>query len=155
MFVIFSSLAFLNKFPVGEIFAEIAQCHRQCSQSFCHRSVSSSTILLHAIQPISQCAVNAATRLHPAWHTHSPSGLWQNCWPAMQWLHVSHAPHEVNCLAALKLRSRRTHYLEQSAGQCDLCSVCVDLPSASGNIIWRYFRSPLNYPPAFVGSLSC
>ena len=33
------------------------------------------------------------------------------------------------------LPSRRTHYLEQSAGQCDLCSVCVDLPSASGNII--------------------
>ena len=51
----------------------------------------------------------------------------------MQWLHVSHAPDEVNCLAALKLRSRRTHYLEQSAGQCDLCSVSVDVASASEN----------------------
>ena len=143
MFVIFSSLAFLNKFPVGEIFAEITQCHRQCSQSFCHRSVSSSTILLHAIQPISQCAVNAATRLHPAWHTQSIRIVAKLLASHAVWLHVSHAPDEVNCLAALKLRSRRTHYLEQSAGQCDLCSVCVDLPSASGNIIWRYFRSPL------------
>ena len=32
------------------------------------------------------------------------------------------------------LRSRRTHHLQQSAGQRDLCPVSVDLPSASENI---------------------
>jgi len=45
--------------------------------------------------------------------------------------------------------SRRTHHMEHSAGQCDLCSVSDDLPTASeiisvpGLILRHYHRSPL------------
>ena len=38
----------------------------------------------------------------------------------------------VNCIK--RYHTNVTHHLEQSAGQCDLCSVSVDLPSASENI---------------------
>jgi len=58
------------------------------------------------------------------------------------------------------LPCRRTHHLQQPAGQCDFCSVSVDLPSASENISvsglasGHYHRSPLNYSPTFSGSWS-
>jgi len=56
------------------------------------------------------------------------------------------------------LPSRRTHHLEQSAGQRDLCSISVDLPSASENISVPHLvprhnhRSPLSHPLTFSGS---
>jgi len=49
------------------------------------------------------------------------------------------------------LPSRRTHHLEQPAGQHDIYPVYVNLPSASENISvpglvpWHYHRSALNY----------
>jgi len=42
-----------------------------------------------------------------------------------------------------KLTTPRIHHLERSAGKCDLCSVSVDLPSATENTIRKYFCSGL------------
>jgi len=57
------------------------------------------------------------------------------------------------------LAARPSHHLEQSAGQCYLRSISVDLPSASENISlslvpWHYHRLPLNYSHTFSGSWS-
>ena len=58
------------------------------------------------------------------------------------------------------LPSRRTHQLEQSARQCDICPVSLDLPSASENISVpglvpsHYHRFPSNYSPIVSGSRS-
>jgi len=54
----------------------------------------------------------------------------------------------VNCIK--RYHTNVTHHLEQSAGQRDLCSVSVDLPSASENISVLQFRDSLNYSPPSV-----
>ena len=102
--------------------------------------ISNALISLHWFRAQGRLRFQKAVLIYKATHGNAPStGLcrrstWSTLPPLCLDQSSAGAVHQTVYRWRPGLPSRRTHHLEQSAGQCALCSVVVDVSSASENI---------------------